>query len=226
MNEHNNDKTILDLRTLTLAYVQSRQRGHGLALEELIEAHPEYAIELVDFAAHYFVTEEDPDVEDYPAQMEQDDLSIERQILDEAFTKASYPSALTNLVGRAHQRGYDIAALAAELDLGEDVIVSLNERVVDPDSVKRPLLEALGRTLAASIPQVLACLSQPQAIATANYSKRPPKLGQQQTLGDLIRKSQDMAPEQKARWLALLDEPIENKQTKVRHGNIRQKNNR
>lgn len=196
-----------ELRRITLAYVGGRKSGHGPTLKELVREYPQYAEELIDFAIQHHVVEETGLDEKARVEVERDSLALERRRLDEAFSQAQYPVTLTSLIARARQRGYGVEPLAAELDLGADIVAKLDRRML----VRLPgeLLERLVRSLAVSIQQLQAFFAQPATAAgVMYYSGQAPEGARQQTFAEAIRSSQKMTREQKAKWLATVGEQL------------------
>lgn len=197
-----------EVRRLTLAYVEGHERGHGPTLEELVRDYPQYAVELIDFAIQHHVVEEAGLDEAVQAEVERDDLVPERRLLAEAFAQAQYPATLTSLIARARQRGYEtVDLLAAELDLGTDIVAKLDRRML----TKLPgrLLDRLVQVLAVSLQQLQSFFARPATAAgVLYYSGQAPEGARQQTFAEAIRSSQKMTREQKALWLATVGEEL------------------
>jgi len=208
-----------ELQHILLAYVEGREHGIGPTLEELIERNPQYTQALLNFAMHYdLAAERAAKTTAVPAGQLEPDHSIERQTLEQAFTQLRNPPALTSLIGRAAQRGYDMAFLAEELELGTDVLMQLERRKITSESLPAQLLEGLGRLLAVSMQQLQRFFARPpstgvpaNAYAFARLDLMPG--WRQQTFAEAVQASKMMTPEQQAKWLALADAPVDRSET-------------
>ena len=98
-----------ELQRITLAYVEGCERGSGPTLEALVEMYPQYANELIDFAMNYYIAEELGDDDPVQSSVPQKDRDLEHRVLEDAFTQIQYPPALTSLIARARERGYERA---------------------------------------------------------------------------------------------------------------------
>ena len=210
MEEHNISSG--ELWHITLAYVNGQEGGEGPTLEELIDTYPQYARELVDYAMEYYLTETLSHAPTILTNIEQDDLSLERRILEEAFALIQERSTLTSLLELGRKLGYDMVGLGKELELGLDLLLKLDQRLLThlPDL----LLERLNRVLAVSIEQLQIFFTQPPANAASDsaffYSARAPVVGQQQSFPEAVRTSRVMTDEQKENWLTACREELGN----------------
>ena len=217
MSDHNTNREAL--QHMLLAYVEWREHGTGLTLEELIERNPQYTQTLLNFAMHYdLAAERAAKTTAAPTGQMEPDLSIERQTLEQAFTQLQNPPALTSLIWRAAQRGYEMAVLAEELELGTDILMQLERRKITSESLPEQLLEGLGRLLAVSMQQLQRFFARlPDSNIPANtytYARFDPMPGWQQTFAEAVQASQMMTPQQQAKWLAMAGTPSEHPETK------------
>ena len=149
---------------------QMEEVHDGAVLARYVEAHPQFALQLIDLS-RLLAT---PEAED------QEPLSgLENSRIDAAWIvhKAAGPeipksaNPLDALVG---ERG---KALAARLGVPRQVVTCLRERKIDPAKTPRPILRTLGHALAIPEAHVIAAMRQPPASASGRSFKSDGKPG-------------------------------------------------
>lgn len=149
---------------------QMEEVHDGEVLARYVEAHPQFALQLIDLS-RLLAT---PDTDN------QEPLSaLERSRIDAAWIihKAAGPelpegaNPLDALVG---ERG---KALAARLGVPRQVVTCLRERKVDPARTPRPILRTLGDALAIPEAHVIAAMRQPSPSASRRSFKSDGKPG-------------------------------------------------
>ena len=128
----------------------------------------------------------------------------------QATTAAQPALAARSLKALRNARGLSLAALAAAVDLGLDVVSALEAGRIRLASIPQQLSEALGEALDATAEQIGAALAvnaapalrrgQPGASTAAN---------KQVDFTEAVMISQSMTPEQRARWLAASADRVE-----------------
>jgi hypothetical protein len=142
----------------------------GDVLVRYVEAHPQFALQLIDLS-RLLATPEAEDQEPLSA--------LEKSRIDAAWIvhKAAGPSLthganpLDALVG---DRG---KALAATLGVPRQVVTCLRERKVDPAKTPRLILRTLGDTLTIPEAHLIAAMRQPHASASRRSFKADGKPG-------------------------------------------------
>ena len=149
---------------------QMEEVHDGEVLARYIAAHPEFALQLIDFSR--LIATPEPD-DGAPLS------AIDQSRIDAAWIvhKAAGPelpegpNPLDALVG---ERG---KSLAATLGVPRQVVTCLRERKVDPSRTPRPVLRALGDALEIPEAHVIAAMGEPPAFATGRSFKADGKPG-------------------------------------------------
>lgn len=142
----------------------------GEVLARYVEAHPEFALQLVDLSRLIATPELDDDA---PL------TAIDRSRIDAAWIvhKAAgpalpgRPNPLDALVGERSK------ALAAKLGVPRQVVTCLRERKVDPSRTPRPILRTLAEVLEIPEPHVIAAMQQAPTHASGKKFKANGKPG-------------------------------------------------
>ena len=149
---------------------QMEEVHDGDILARYVEAHPQFARQLIDLSRLLATPEAD----------DQDPLSaLEKSRIDAAWIvhKAAGPkipegaNPLDALVG---ERG---KALAVRLGVPRQVVTCLRERKVDPARTPRPILRTLGDALTIPEAHVIAAMRQPPPSASRRSFKADGKPG-------------------------------------------------
>lgn len=149
---------------------QMEEVHDGDVLARYVEAHPQFALQLIDLS-RLLATPETEDQEPLSA--------LEKSRIDSAWIahKAAGPelpkgaNPLDALIG---ERG---KALAATLGVPRQVVTCLRERKVDPAKTPRPVLRSLGDALEIPEAHVIAAMRQPPAYASGRSFKADAKPG-------------------------------------------------
>lgn len=149
---------------------QMEEIHDGDVLARYVEAHPQFALQLIDLS-RLLATPETEDQEPLSA--------LEKSRIDSAWIahKAAGPelpkgaNPLDALVGERSK------ALAATLGVPRQVVTCLRERKVDPARTPRPVLRSLGDALEIPESHVIAAMRQPPASASGRSFKAYAKPG-------------------------------------------------
>lgn len=142
----------------------------GAVLARYVEAHPQFALQLIDLS-RLLATPEAEDQEPLSALENSriDAAWITHKAAGPEFTKGANP--LDALVG---ERG---KALAARLGVPRQIVTCLRERKIDPTRTPRPIRRTLGDALAIPEAHVIAAMRQPPASASGRSFKSDGKPG-------------------------------------------------
>jgi hypothetical protein len=190
------------LQRITARYVAEWQAGKQPRLSAYLERYPQYVQEITDFVAYYHAIEANvPPLTTQPLAR----LSNRSQAVLRHFT-APPPTLLCTTSGVT----LTIQQLADQLDLGTELVLLLEQRLLDPESFPDALYRALASCLGYTEASVRAYFESSavrditgrQFAAVAETSPVYPE--HRQELRIAIEASQQLTKEQKRHWLALL----------------------
>lgn len=153
---------------------QMEEVHDGGVLARYVEAHPQFALQLIDLSRLIATPEAD----------DQEPLSaLEKSRIDAAWIvhKAAgpeFPKGANPLDALVGEQG---KALAVRLGVPRQVVTCLRERKVDPARTPRPILRTLSDSLGLPEAHVIAAMRQPPASATGRSFKaheKPATTGQ------------------------------------------------
>jgi hypothetical protein len=173
-------------------------------LEDLTRENPSYAEELAAFAAAHFALVESPLDKDLDVAFKNYDMSFERTLLDAAFPASP---AWGSVLECARRRGLTAGTLAQALDLGVDVVLKLDHRLLRMASLPQLLFDRLGALLQVRIEELRAMLDTAPTLPTAAqyFSRTPPVVPPQESFADAVHASA-MAEAQRQTWLGSTEE--------------------
>jgi hypothetical protein len=149
---------------------QMEEVHDGEVLARYVEAHPQFALQLIDLS-RLLATPEADDEEPLSA--------LEKSRIDAAWivhmaAGPELPKGANPLDALIGERG---KALAATLGVPRQVVTCLRERKVDPTRTPRPILRTLGGALAIPEAHVIAAMRQPPPTASRRSFKSDGKPG-------------------------------------------------
>ena len=141
---------------------QMEEVHDGAVLASYVEAHPQFALQLIDLS-RLLATPEADDQEPLSALHKSriDAAWIVHKAAGPELPKGSNP--LDAFVGERAK------ALAAMLGVPRQVVTCLRERKVDPARTPRPILRTLSDALAIPEAHVIAAMRQPPLLARRSY---------------------------------------------------------
>ncbi len=198
---------------ITAQFVAEQEAGKTPRLTDYLQRYPQYTEEIVDFVTYYCVAEADLPVttETMP------ELSAEtKSALDRAWER-EYPRAgskglnLTTLIDQQH---YSLERLAAELDLGTEIVKKLARGQIEVTTIPQELPGHLARILTQSVHTIRLALGMAErtsyvilAEASALYELTPKDSTQQtqQSFRQVISTSPELSLAQRTLWLTILE---------------------
>src|SRR5579883_2510398 len=128
-----NDRTDAELDEILLEFVASDELPNWTTVQEWMHRYPAYAREIADFAAAWILSETLPANPETAAMPMERWLEASRRGFERAVAepRAAYASTtLTSLVRTARSEGKNLAALAAELQISEPLLLKLERRLL------------------------------------------------------------------------------------------------
>jgi hypothetical protein len=142
----------------------------GDVLARYVEAHPQFALQLIDLS-RLLAT---PDVDDPEPLSALDQSRIDAAWIAHKAAGPELPEGANPLDALVGERS---KALAARLGVPRQVVTCLRERKVDPSTTPRPILRILGDALEIPEAHVIAAMRQPPAFASGRSFKADGKPG-------------------------------------------------
>src|SRR5690349_10492028 len=184
-------------RELQLAFLDALERGERP--DSWLRRYPQHAATLIDLAQARALEEAaaEPNPADVAAV-----VAIARRTL-----AAALPAPVLTLSERASRAGLTLRALAARVGLSSDILVKMDRRVVRPETVPGALVRELATALNSTAAVIRAGLagSGPVTAGALYHARQAPQVGQQ-SFAEAVESSVALAPEARARWLALAAE--------------------
>lgn len=216
-----NDQTIevtfeqvIDAYLLRREEVHNKQRTEAGAnrdlLAEFMRLYPQYADELMDYAAtasiveHAPVTESDQAEEDAIVRRGMEQVALLLAVRHSEQTHGATPT-LTSLRKAADAHGLTMQALAAQTNLSIPLLMKLDRRLIRFASIPRKVIEAIGRAINHTSETVAAYLQGERKFATgaAFLAEEAPQMPDQQDFFEAIEKDLTMSKQQKEEWSKL-----------------------
>lgn len=197
-----------ELEVVLDAYATETSTSDPQELAKWMREYPQYACELMDFAAARSLSERlssagGPE-EDEEALVARG-LAVLDEILGAPAAQRTQSGPLNDLVAAARERGMTVADLADAIGLSVPLVAKLQRRLLRLASIPHQLVEDLARILRYSSEAVANYLGQsPSLAAGAHYrSDRAPTLNEQQDFLDAVRSDPSITPENRGRWISL-----------------------
>ncbi len=188
-------------------------------LAEFMQRYPQFAGELMDYAATASIIENSPAT---ASDAEQEDVIVRRGMDTVARLLANNRSmknlseqvaSLAGLRKEAEERGLTIQSLAGATDLSVPIVVKLDRRLIRFASIPRQAIERIAGALGRTTEAVAAYLSagDPQFAAGAHFlAETAPQMPDQQDFYDAVETDLTMSDEQKRVWREVTSEGIKN----------------
>lgn len=189
-------------------------------LAEFMRRYPQFAVELMDYAATASIIENSPAT---ASDAEQENALVRRgmdtvaRLLAVNRSMINLSDQVAPLVGlrkEAEARGLTIQSLAAATDLTVPIVVKLDRRLIRFASIPRQVIERIAGALGRTTEAIAAYLSagDPQFAAAAHFlAETAPQMPDQQDFYDAVETDLTMSDEQKRAWREVKSEGIKNK---------------
>lgn len=199
-----------ELMRAKMELVAARERGERQALPEAVARYPLHADALVDFDAGLLATSAYGDV---PLTPESERIALAARSLafaavfePVAMVTRAAPAAFASLKALRQARKLTLAAVAATLGLGVDVLSQLEAGRIRAQSVPERLAQALGEALQTTADQIAALLNGQGSLAPALQRSRTGARKQsgapeQLDFAEAVRLSMEMDDAAKSAWL-------------------------
>ncbi|HTK11991.1 MAG TPA: hypothetical protein VL485_32765 [Ktedonobacteraceae bacterium] len=202
---------------ITERYVAELKAGRQPRLQEYLARYPHYASAIADFAAYYQALE---------LQLPEETLEYhsptpdERALLQRALQQTRFPPEPLSSLLSARQ-GSTLTRLADELDIGEDIVMLLEQRMLAEESIPALLIERLAFVLQRSAQDIRAYLHRTPpargrqgatthrryvAEEAASYAQDRPSQAPARNFLQVLEESQQATPKQKTFWREIVQE--------------------
>lgn len=189
------------------SYAIETQTGNDIRVLRLwVANYPQFAAELMDFAAARAVARHSPDHEFSPEEEKRHQasgLTILRAALETK--RPGEPPALPSLIGTAREKGLTRKSFAAALGLSVSLVQYLEKRRLEFATIPRMLVARIAGVLETGEELVAGYLDQPPVAATsASYKAAERPAGQPpKSFAEAVRTDQQLSDEEKRRLLEL-----------------------
>ncbi len=202
-----------ELMQAKLTLVAARERGDIGAFTTLLGVYPAHASELTEFNASLIATSgyehETPTSETEAIAARALARAMATVFPDQASLlapAAALRGAFASLRELRKSRGLSQPALADRLNLGVDVLSTLEAGMIKVASIPDRLIRALGDAFSASLDQITDLLDsqvtmEPAWKRSTEGNSKDVAGAQEQDFLELVRTSPNMSAEQKAQWL-------------------------
>ncbi len=169
-------------------------------LRRWMDTHPEFAAELMDFAAARAYAR---NVNEGPLPDEARYAEIGLNALKEVLAREA--TALNSMTAAAEAKGWKKPEFARKLGLSMSLLMYFEKRRVKIATVPKAIVAKLAELLETSENEIAAYLSQPPSMAgEASFkSKTRPEEGRQKDFADAVREDQSLSPSEKQDLLSL-----------------------
>lgn len=193
------------------AYVASGGGPNSTSLADWIRRYPEFERELTEFAASWSLMKALPPSPDAEQVSEEvlvlRGMSVVENLLHQqrlaASTVATNP--IQDLLTAGKACGLEPRELAQAAGLSILLVRKLDRRLIQFDSIPRPVIEALAATIQRGVGSVAQYLRQAPTFASGaqHRAEQPPRLPEPQDFFAAVRSDSTLAPELRAHLLAL-----------------------
>ncbi len=188
---------------------EDRQSATPQSLRAWLNRYPQFADELIGWAADAPTLECALETATPDAAGEAHTLAIGRSVVAEMRTRyfaALEPApvpALEDLIQAAKAQGLTPKTLASQIGVGLPLVAKLQQRLIRLSTIPEELVNRLAQALDTGTEQVRAYLARPSTLAMgASYkSDGVPQAGQAEDFDAAVRACTDMNAEQKQFWL-------------------------
>ena len=169
-------------------------------LQRWMERHPEFARELMDFAAARAYVR---NVDEGPMPDEERYAEIGLNALKEVLGREA--TELSSLTATAEAKGWKKPEFAKKLGLSMSLLMYLEKRRVKIATVPKAIVAKIAELLETSEHAIAAYLSQPPSVAgEASFkSQTRPEEERQKDFADAVREDQSLSPGEKQDLLSL-----------------------
>lgn len=200
----NNEATLQ--RVLESYAAETPEGNDNETLKKWMSRYPEYANDLMDFAAERAHMSHLPDAESDEGELErflEHGRQKFRQLLN---TSKKKPSEISSLIGSAEEAGLDRSAFAKAVGLSISLVIYLEKRRVRAASVPSKVINGIAAAIGASAEAVRAYLELPEMAAGLNYKaeERPAEIGPKD-FAEAVEQDQTLTPEEKKALLSDTD---------------------
>jgi len=192
------------------AFVASEAGPNSTSLAEFIHRYPEYAQELIEFAASWSLMTwlpPSPNAEDVDEEtLVLRGMSVVQNLLyQQDRGQATEAAPIASLLEEGRARGLAPRQLAQAIGLGDVILRKLDRRLIRFDSIPRAAIEALAAAIQRGDDNVAQYLRQDPTFAAAaqHRAEQAPQLAAPENFYDAVGSDPTMSDEQRARWLAL-----------------------
>jgi hypothetical protein len=190
----------IDLEAAMARYVATPPSERPALLRATLAARPEFTEPLM---AAYIVETDEPQPGE--AQEHNNAFTAIGNATLAAFLAREDATKNQTLLGRAKDLGLRVQDLALELRLGADVILKLERKLIQIDTIPSILVERLATVLKSSVEQVRGSLEARPVMVTAHFnSRRPPTPQKAEPFAEAIEQSPATAPGDRAYWRSVL----------------------
>jgi hypothetical protein len=204
------------IQRLTARYVSEFRAGQRPRLSEYLSRYPQYADMIADFVAYYHAIETDvPQESDSIPPLSQ----TSRAALDEAWKNIVYTdfevnNTLNSLQMSANKVNKSFLQLALEINIGQDILIKLDQHAIDAATIPQALCHRLAKALhqpLAAIEMYLRPGKQRQATMRIAESSSLCQIEEESVLDvhvsgfqEAVEQSRHMSDEQKGDWHTIL----------------------
>lgn len=208
----NNSNEQYSLDDVLDAYSEASETPSRTILAEWIARYPQYESELIEFTVGWIQSEELPEI-----PYDQKDLEARRKsglrVAQQVYQKRNNEDHAKNLQSRAKMisliidgsfLGWSIDQFARQINLSVAILRKLENRLISDVTIPYNLIKLIGDSIQRDPLEIVAYLKQPPILHLSyRYkSKKPPKVGEQQSFYDAVRNDGELTDEQRIFWLS------------------------
>lgn len=215
------DENMDQVMRITREYVERYVRGEHPQISVYIARYPHYAAELADFFAYFHVVEE-PVLNQEEAVEPQPLSATAKEALKRVTGETGEydrPVQSMRILPRARNGAISVDALARALNLGTDVLMLLEQRMLVAESLPEELLRQLATLLQQSVETIRNALRDPVQVQvrertswrrvaeeSSAYLTGPGYTAGRKSFRQAVEESDIMISAQKAFWYTILQE--------------------
>ena len=195
------------------AYIASSPGPNKDSLAKCIGSYPQYARELVDFAAHWSLIKWLPRHEGSTEEEEEmllHGISAVQSILHRQQAErdnATQEVPIIGLMEESKTKGMARAQFAEETELSVSLLYGLDRGLFDFDTIHNRVIEKIAQALDRSFTTIASYLHRGATFAIAHRkSDKVPRLAEKQDFFEAVRTDTTLKEEWRQKWLALASE--------------------